>query len=677
MMGTGTYAQSVIRGSYYPYVDGIRALAVLAVLLYHLQAALCPGGFTGVDVFFVISGYLIGGGIIRDLRNGTFSMADFYTRRIKRIMPAYFAVIIATLAVGLAVYHYEPLASLGNAAGRSSYFFANFFCYKFLGGYFAGDGAMHPLMNLWSLSVEEQFYIVIPLVLLLLWKWKRELVMPVLCVLVVISLMDAERLLASETVREHTKAFYYAESRAWELLSGVLLAWFPRFKGSERKGGNALPAAAACLGVALVVWAYVCLDSESHFPGAGALLSITGACLIIYFGEHGPVNKLLSWGPVVGIGRISYSLYLWHWPVIAFMHYYYEKQLTVPQILFAATLSFVLAYVSWRFVEMPVRRNKGITFAKALTALVVTCALVGVCGAVLKQTNGLVHVIHQEANQYASLDFPAKLQKWENGKFGVPQLDLPNEKGRMIHDVLELMGSPDAKPEFLLLGDSHAEALKGGLNRVCRARGKTGLAVGLKTCPLSGMAITNTFSNVTDHVLSWLEKQPDIHTVVIMCRWDTRLNFSSSKQIIYRLGDAVPADSSRNSEYLEEGLEGTCKRLRALGKDVVLMGPVPVMKISPGTEMRRRVMLKRDTGSLGEELTRDEFYTFEQPVLDILERVCRKTGARMVEVHPALEQDGLFRGFKAKTLLYHDRDHLSCDGAEYVADRVFETLLGK
>lgn len=671
---TTNYADSVIRGTYFPYVDGVRALAVLAVLLFHLNEAFCPGGFTGVDVFFVISGYLIGGGIIRDLRAGTFSMADFYTRRIKRIMPAYFTVIITTLIVGVIFYHYEPLASLGNAACRSSYFFANFFCYKFLGGYFIGDGAVHPLMNLWSLSVEEQFYIVIPLLLFLLWKWKRRFVLPMVLLLMLLSFIDAEHMLYSETVRHHIKAFYFAESRAWELLSGVALAWFPRFDSGSSKVKSFGAALASLIGMAAVLAAYIFLDSSSHFPGHGALLSVVGTCMIIYYGAYGPINKLLSWAPVVGIGRISYSLYLWHWPIIAFLHYYNERVLTTPQMMFAAGLSLLLAYLSWKFVEMPIRRFQSLTFTKAMGGLVSICVLVGVSGSVLHKSNGLVHVLHQEANQYASLDFPPSLNKWDNGKYGVEQLDLPDEKGKTVKNALELVGCKSVEPSFLVVGDSHAEALKGGLNRVCLSKGTAGIAVGLKTCPLTGMNITNTFSIVTEPVITWLKQAPHIKTVIIMCRWDTRLSSAETHQIIYRCGEAIPADNSHNSAYLEEGLSATCRRIKDMGKDVVLIGPVPIMKTAPGNEIRRRVMLGLDIYSLGEAITTEEYQLYEKPVFDILHRVAADTRARIVPVHPVLEQNGMYRGLMGNILLYHDSDHLSGDGAEYVVSRVYNDI---
>ena len=672
----GGYASQVIRGNYYPHVDGIRAVAVLAVLLYHLGESLCPGGFAGVDVFFVISGYLIGGGIIRDLRAGAFSFQDFYTRRIKRIMPAYFAVIVATLIAGFVVYHYELLESLGNAAGRSSYFFANFFCYKFLGSYFAGDGDMHPLLNLWSLSVEEQFYIVIPLLMFLLWKLRKGVVLPVLLLLLVGSLMDAEHLLASETSRHIVKAFYMADARAWELLVGVVIAWFPRY---ERKSGGVagkvLPACASTLGLLLVLASYALIDARAHFPGTGALCAVCGAGLMIVFGAYGPVSRILSQPLVVGVGRISYSLYLWHWPIIAFMHYFFSKSLSPAQMAAATALSLLVSYASWRYIEMPVRRNKNISFAKAVCGLLCICLLVGGTGAVLKQSRGLVHVIHQDANRYHSLDFPPSLPKWNDGDFGLPQLNLRDEKGKRVSNVLERVGCESAQPDFFVMGDSHAEALKIGFDHICRENGRAGVVAGLKTCPLSGISITNTFANQTEELLAWLENAPSIRKVIIICRWDTRL--SGSPQKLYRNGEDVPADSSRNSAYLEEGLQETCRRIRAMGKEVVLTAPVPVLRLSPGSELRRRIMLGLDTTDIGDAVSAEEYRQFAAPIMDILQRVAARTGSTIVPVAPHLEQDGCYRGVMDDVLMYHDCSHLTAKGAEHVISRAYPDIFKK
>ncbi len=278
-----SYEKQVIRGSYLPHVDGIRALAVLPVLLYHLSHCLCPGGFAGVDVFFVISGYLIGGGIIRDLQAGKFSIADFYTRRVKRIMPAYFAMIVATLVLGFIVYHYEPLASLGNAAYRSSYFFANFFCYKYLGGYFAGLAEAHPLLNLWSLSVEEQFYLIIPCAMLLLWfVWKRG-ILAIILLTALGSFIYAEVLLSNQMIPSNaTKAFYLLAPRAWELLLGMALVMMPAVKLKE-----CWSKLLAAVGLVLVMASYVLLGEATTFPCLGALSSTFGGCLLILYGAPG------------------------------------------------------------------------------------------------------------------------------------------------------------------------------------------------------------------------------------------------------------------------------------------------------------------------------------------------------------------------------------------------------
>lgn len=669
------YERQVIRGRYFPHIDGLRAIAVLGVMLYHLQERLCPGGFTGVDVFFVISGYLIGGGILKDLRNGSFSMASFYTRRIKRIMPAYFTVICATLVTGLALYHYEPLESLGNAALRSAYFFANFFCYKFLGDYFAGDADTHPLMHLWSLSVEEQFYIAVPLLMLLLWKLRRGWLLPLLGLLLVASLLDAERLLISPTVRHHIKAFYFLESRAWELLLGVIIAGLPALPQCKSRLSRLASRAAAWGGLLCIVLSFSVIDAGGHFPGAGALWAVAGAGLTIYFGGSGGVGWLLSARAPVWVGRLSYSLYLWHWTVIAFARYCYGgRDIPSMALTAAALLSLLLASFSWHFVEMPIRRSKRITFRRALLGLLLVCALVGGVGALLFKTHGLVHVIHRDANRYASLNFPAKLKKWASGRFGLRQMDVPDEKGKLQRDVLEILGTGNTAPTFFFVGDSHAEALKGGLDVVFRARGAEGIAFGCKTCPLSGVNITNTFYNATDDIIAWLRDAPSIRTVIILCRWDTRMSASESHQLLYRVNSPLPRDDSSNPRLLEEGLTATCRRIRALGKQVILLGPVPVLKCSPGSEIRRRIMLGLNTSPAEADITEAEFVTAAKPSLDLLHRVAASTGARIVLIHPHLIRRGLFRGIIDNKLFYHDSNHLSAEGAEYVASRIIDEL---
>lgn len=622
-----------------------------------------------MDVFFVISGYLIGGGILRDLRQGSFSFGDFYTRRIKRIMPAYFTMILGVLAVGMLLYHYEPLESLGGATLRSSYFFANFFFYKYLGDYFSGSAESHALTNLWSLSTEEQFYIIIPFLMWGIWKLRGRAVLPVLAVLALLSFASAEHLLHSPYTRAHLKAFYMLEPRAWELLAGVLLAGVAPYDPRRQIRGGLC----AVAGLASILGGYLFLHKGGHFPGAGALPCVIGAVLLIRYGACGPVKSLLQHRAAVGLGRISYSLYLWHWPVIVFMHYIWGEEPGVGIQLIAATLSIGVAYISWRFIEMPVRRSRSITTRKAFAWLFIVCVLAGGAGYVLKQTHGLVHLLHPSANRYASLEYPGRTEQMKPGYYGMQQLSgLPDEKGRMQNNTIVLLGDRSQKPEFILIGDSHAEALRSGLDDLCVEHGVAGLAVSAKTCPLTGVQFVNAFSSIADPFAEWLSRSPDIKTVFILCRWNARL--SGAAQILYRPGEPIPADSSGNTALLEEGLRTTCARLRDMGREVVLLGPIPYLRFSPGTEMRRRIILGESTEDIGESVSQEEYLQHEQEIFRILQNIETAGLARVVWTHPALLQQGRYRGMLHDTLLYHDNNHLSRAGAQHVVRYIFPQL---
>lgn len=665
------YENLVIRGKYMPHIDGIRALSVIAVILYHIHPYLCPGGFSGVDVFFVISGYLIGGGILRDLQQGTFSFTQFYVRRIKRIMPAYFVMICGVLLAGLLLYHYEPLASLGYAAFRSAYFFTNFYFYKYVGDYFTGNADTHALTNLWSLSTEEQFYIVIPFLMWLIWKMRSRALLYVLGALALFSFIQAETALQSPVIRAHLKAFYMLLPRMWELLCGVLLAGIPGIQPS--RGTRMWGSWAACAGLLLVLGGYVFLYRGCHFPGSGALAAVAGGALLIRYGAQGIVGMGLTSNLAVGIGRISYSLYLWHWPIIVYAHYIWGDTLTYAQMAGVVALSFGLAYVSWRWVEMPIRRAKSISASKAIAGLGIACALVGSAGYLLQKTHGLVYYIHPSANQYASLDYPGKFDTMPAGHFGLPQLSqLPDEKGKMQNNTIVYVGDRSKAPEFVLIGDSHAEAMRSGLDVVCKEKGVAGVSLRAKTCPISGVEIINSFSNATESFLQWLSSAPGIDRVIILCRWSMRL--SGSGQILYRTGEPIPPDSSHNTELLEEGLRRTCERIKDMGKEVILLGPIPTLRISPGSALRRLIMLGEPMEKLNDAVSLEEYLKTEEEVFRILTAIQRDKLARVVWVHPVLEQNGRFRGLMQNELFYHDSNHLSKDGSIFVARHIFPEL---
>ena len=294
-------AGDAIHGTYFPHIDGLRTFAVLAVVLYHLQEGICPGGYTGVDIFFVISGYLIGGGLIRGLKEGTFSLTSFYLRRIRRIMPAYFCLIAVVLAFGCVVLDCDDLRTLGRTVRSSALFITNIYFSRTTGDYFSPAAEENPLLNLWSLSVEEQFYLMIPLTLWLLWKFREKAVKPVLWGALGLSFFAA---VCHMGHLEHNKAFYLLYCRAWELLAGCLLALAPA--AGQNRGAGWLRAA----GWAGILLPFACYTPSTPFPGYTAIPSVAGAALLIRYGNHGWSGRILRHPLSTGIGKISYSLYL-------------------------------------------------------------------------------------------------------------------------------------------------------------------------------------------------------------------------------------------------------------------------------------------------------------------------------------------------------------------------------
>ncbi len=341
---------------YRPDIDGLRAIAVLAVIAFHAGAAWLPGGFVGVDVFFVISGYLITGLIARHVELGDFSFGNFYTRRIKRLLPAYLLVSVCTLAFAswlLIPYDYlYYTTSLAASWG----FAANIFFSLLSWGYFGQRTEEFPLLHTWSLSVEEQFYFIFPLLLIVLYRYARRWLLPLLMLMAVLIVAW------SELQTGKVASYFLLSSRGHELLIGALTFYASRHVRSMPAWlANLL----AVLGLAMVLSSFVLLNKFLPFPGWRSLLPCLGTALLLFAGSQRHwFSVVLSSRPMVGIGLISYSLYLWHWPIFAFLRYR-QVQLSLSVALAAVALAFLLAWLTWLWVEQPIRRNRKLGF-KAL-----------------------------------------------------------------------------------------------------------------------------------------------------------------------------------------------------------------------------------------------------------------------------------------------------------------------
>lgn len=347
---------------YRPEIDGLRTIAVVPVILFHAGLSTLSGGFVGVDIFFVISGYLITSILVRDLDAGTFSILHFYERRARRILPAIFLVTFCSIPFALWLLLPRHLSEYFASVAGVATFSSNFIFYL-QDDYFGTSANMKPLLHTWSLAVEEQYYIFFPPLLALIWRWGRRALVPFILIVFAISLAVAEIVLRFDA----PAAFYMLPTRAWELAIGGLAAlvmlagrWSPSRLHAQL---------GSLVGLALIFLSLVVIDEASPFPGLAALLPTLGTVLVVLFALEGTLAcRILSLPLMVGIGLISYSAYLWHQPLFVFARHYYLLDTPTIVILGLIALTFLLAYCSWRFVEAPFRA-RGLISRKAIFAM--------------------------------------------------------------------------------------------------------------------------------------------------------------------------------------------------------------------------------------------------------------------------------------------------------------------
>ncbi len=427
-------------------IDGLRGLAVLAVFAGHLGLPMAPGGFVGVDVFFVVSGYVIALVVTRRQAAGKFSLIDFWERRTRRLLPAVLAMIAGTTA--MACFHMFPdeLVKYAGSSLATLGFAANIWFWQTI-NYFAAPPDMHPLLHAWSLGVEEQFYIVFPLVMMGLWRWAPRAIKPVLGTIAVASFA-----LGVFWAENHpTAAFYLPVTRAWELLLGVLLA----------KGAIPIPpdrrirSLFGLAGLGLILWSIASYQPHTPMPGLAAIAPCLGALMLLAAGEDTPTGALLSIPPLRFYGFISYSLYLWHWPLISFQRMLYGEHAgpVAPYVVLA--LAVVLATLSWKLIETPIRdRRDGLSTGRFYLAALIATLVIAAPSLVILATDGLpgrfspkVHAIAASA-----VRTPRRLEAC-----------LPMPDGELKAWPAGCVDPVPGKPNYLLIGDSHANHLWYGL----------------------------------------------------------------------------------------------------------------------------------------------------------------------------------------------------------------------
>ncbi len=632
---------------YRPDIDGLRALAVLAVVAFHYDVPGLAGGYVGVDVFFVISGYLITRLIVRSLDEGRFSVRDFYERRIRRIFPALFAVLAATYLIGLLILLPPGLRELGESALATLGFVSNVLFWSQT-GYFDAPAVTKPLLHTWSLAVEEQFYLFFPPLLWFVHVRTRLGLHHALAALGVLSF----GLAAYQVGTAEASAFYLPFGRAWEFIAGAWLVVSP-WRDREWRPARL---AAGWLGPAAILASVLLYDTHTDFPGHGALLPVLGTAAAIWAGERPHrATRLLAWRPLVALGLVSYSLYLWHWPLFVFARTWLIVPITPLQTVAVFAAAVAMSVVSWRWVEQPLRRRRAgssLVFPGAAAAT----ATLAAAAALFVVSGGLPGRVPPEiATIAAAADA-------EHGR-------------RCFRERLDgacPLGDADGEPSFALIGNSHALALIPGFDELATLRGTSGVALGGAGCvPLPGIWLFNDRTSCPqrwEEVLGDLVEAETIHTVVLAGRWALYAEGSSyppEHPTVLRLNDRASRSRGRadNTTILARGLRAVVGRLTDAGKKVVLVGPVPEVGYDvPRTEARIR-FLGRDF-EIAPAL--EDFEARQSSVLPLLHEVARDPDVGLVLPHEALCGPERCRIVEDGRALYRDDDHLSPTGARVV-----------
>ena len=572
--------------TYRPDIDGLRAIAVLGVVLFHAGVRPLAGGYVGVDIFFVISGYLITTILAADRRAGRLSIAAFYHRRIRRIFPALFVMAATCVVIAAPIFLPTDFAAFGRSLVAMALFSSNvyFEATREAAGYFDVASQTQLLLHTWSLAVEEQFYIVLPLGLVLLRRCSDATVVRCLAIIAAISFAYSVWACAAWPA----DAFYDVASRAWELLLGSLLA----LRAPPKLASRVSREISAGLGMAMIAFAMLRYSEATMFPGAAALLPCIGAALLIHAGGSGAtlVGRALSSRVAVAIGLVSYSLYLWHWPIIVFVRYVSAGVMETPQRVLCIALSFAVAGLSYRFVETPFRHaNPKVSrrvviasgFATSLVAMAV--GLVIVVGGGLPSRFDAGTLTRVAENLHRMSEIPAgNCDNW--GK----TLRSPSEF------VFCSVGK-DGPHKVLVWGDSHADELRPLIGRLAdeKALDDRGVvfAVAAGCPPVRNLRPTGPAQ--CDLYAKWaLERAEakDVDTVlVVFATWWERYDrlLCISKDGVCRQ-PLLRADAE--DAFLAD-LRASLKQLKGDGKRVVLTLPLPLYNVSiPRAEIETAVM---------------------------------------------------------------------------------------
>jgi peptidoglycan/LPS O-acetylase OafA/YrhL len=637
-------------------IDGLRAVAILPVVLFHAEIAPFSGGFVGVDVFFVISGFLITGLILGDMDAGTFSFPGFWLRRVRRILPALF-VLMAFAAIAFAfVYPPDYYRQFAGSLVAQSVFLSNVLFWR-EAGYFDAWADTKPLLHTWSLSVEEQFYLFIPILLFVLVRYARRFTWLAFAVIIALSLALA----VWASLYEPVAGFFLLPTRAYELSIGSLLAIAVLYHRNALRL-PALDNALGVLGVVAIGCAVFAFDQNTPFPSYTALLPCLGTAAVIWSGRNGSttIGRILSLRPIVFVGLISYSLYLWHWTLLVLNRAIWPGMPSLTSRIVAIAIGVVMAYLSYRFVETPIRRNRT---AFPNRRLVVGAAL---GFGVLIAAGATIHKMHGLPQRFDD----GLVTAYAEGKRMNPRRDECHR--RFDQDRSRFMClSPNLPvgetPPVVIWGDSHADALYPALEAASTRTGVPFAFASYPVCPpIPGLSVQNVPKTqlcepFDEAMLAYILSNP-VKAVILIARFNLYLDGNDSftkgqtQNLVYDPAADKPITPANAIASMSAKYKALVRRLEARGVKIFVILQVPNMLADPPSHF-----FKTRLFGLGDDLVRSrkEFDLRSAPARAIL----RQPGVTVVDLAPLLCDDESCYNVAAGNPLYRDDHHLNIRGA--------------
>jgi peptidoglycan/LPS O-acetylase OafA/YrhL len=636
---------------YRPDVDGLRAIAVLAVVVFHAAPKLIPGGFVGVDVFFVISGFLISGIILRALSRGTFSLLEFYARRVKRIFPALIVMLAGVWLLGRAVLLSDEFQKLGKHIAAGAGFIFNVILFKDTKAYFGAITS--PLIHLWSLGVEEQFYLIWPLFLLATWKLGKGQLGAIISAAAISFVLNVTAISAHPLA-----SFYLPWNRLWELALGGALAHAQLREAAHfDRAGMALkarwpslaklfgPHARGLLGIGLLVASFAIINEDRAFPGWWALAPCIGAFLLISAGPRGWINRqVLSRPAMVFIGLISYPLYLWHWPLLSLAHTADWRDFTAMVKVTAVAIAFVLATITYKYVELPIRRSpKTMQLARPLLAVMLVCLCVG----------------------------------YMTFKKSIPPRSASAEIGRFVTAATEHDPYPDDEgfltfgkgpKSVLFIGDSTLAQYHGRIARILSEHPlnthKAVLAWKAGCAPASELALVDPdgCGKLLQSAVEYA-KDPQVDTIVIGFCWYAYFVGILDEEHVGETGPLVPG-----TDQALDGLKRMMAGFANQGKRVYLVLQLPLDSDFPPMQMIRRSVFSSGFHLDVRPADRASIVRTINPFASRLLQIAQDTGAKVIDPMDSLcDRNSCPSVTPGGEPIYHDSWHLRRD---YIRDQV-------